>query len=320
MPLAIPSIPKGPLSAFHFAQAITRQAYSNWNWRSVLVKSIGRGVGALRIHRDYCDWVGFLCQPDNRPFADANPQLWLRMLRGYLSVDWSAAKQFKVLRDSYRFARAHPGPLLTTVYPRKEVELALIPLGPEDGHLRITLASEDAFSSEGEWAIRIYCPAHSGGSQGCLSAIAFSIAETEQGWIAYIGALQGGGAANEVTVKSSTKAMHGVRPKAMAIFALQELASALGLKRLLGAGTDIQMSNAKHAIPLPWKKISFNYDAMWAEADGKPAEEGWHELPLREIRRTREEIKPNKRPLYARRYALFDQIQTAVAESLKHSD
>ena len=111
--------------------------------------------------------------------------------------------------------------------------------------------------------------------------------------------------------------MHGVRAKAMAIFALQEVVNTLGITRLLGAGNSIQMSNGKHMIHVPWNKISFNYDGMWAEADGKPAAEGWFELPLREERRSREEIKANKRPLYARRYALFDQLQDAVSQGLK---
>ena len=69
-------------------------------------------------------------------------------------------------------------------------------------------------------------------------------------------------------------------------------------------------------IKVSWNKISFNYDKMWEEADGKPVEEGWFELPLREVRRTREEIKTNKRALYARRYELFDQLSAAVTQSL----
>jgi uncharacterized protein VirK/YbjX len=311
--------PTGPFTAWKFATCVTRQIYRDWAWNSILAKSIGRGFGAARISRDYCAWTEYLLRPENREFAEANPQLWLRNVRGYLSVAWSPARRRKVLEDSYRFALTHPGPMLRALYPREETELATIPLGGENGSLRLTLASEDAFSSEGEWAIRVYSAAHSAGNTGCLSAIAFSVDETESGWVGYIGALQGGGAADEASVKASTKAMHGVRPKAMAIFALQELASSLGLVRLLGAGSSIQMSNAKHAIPLPWKKISFNYDAMWSEADGKPAEDGWYELPLREVRRSRDEIKPNKRPLYARRYALFDQIQAAVAEATRRA-
>jgi hypothetical protein len=315
-PFNLPTKPTGPLTAWRFATGCTRQIYGHWAWNSILVKSIGRGFGAIRMSAEYCKWVDFLHRPEIRKFADINPQLWLRNIRGYVSVAWSPARRRKLLEDSYRFALAHPGPMLSTLHPRVEAELAVIPLGGENGDLRLTLASDDTFSSEGEWALRVYAAAHSGGDTSCLCAVAFSIGETEDGWVGYIGALQGGRASKEASVKSSTKAMHGVRPKAMAIFALQELASSLGLVRLLGAGSSIQMSNKKHAIPLPWKKISFSYDGMWQEADGKPVEDGWYELPLREVRRTRDEIKPNKRPLYARRYALFDQIQAAVATAV----
>jgi uncharacterized protein VirK/YbjX len=69
-------------------------------------------------------------------------------------------------------------------------------------------------------------------------------------------------------------------------------------------------------IRAPWNKISFNYDTLWTEADGKAVEDGWFEIPTREVRRTREETKTNKRALYARRYALFDLIQAAVDQSL----
>ena len=187
-----------------------------------------------------------------------------------------------------------------------------MPLGEDSGTIRFALASDDRFRREGEWTLRVFCD-QIGGE---LCSIAFAVEEIDGQWVAYAGAIQGGSGANEITIKASAKAMHGVRAKAMAIFALQEVVSTLGFARLLGAGNAIQMSNAKHMIHVPWNKISFNYDGMWAEADGKPAEEGWFELPLREVRRTREEIKANKRPLYARRYALFDQLQEAVAKGL----
>ena len=116
--------------------------------------------------------------------------------------------------------------------------------------------------------------------------------------------------------KNLVECLKSIRSEGLDRTTRSELVSSLGFARLLGAGNSIQMSNAKHMIHVPWNKISFNYDGMWAEADGKAAEDGWFELPLREVRRTREEIKANKRPLYARRYALFDQLQEAVAKGL----
>jgi hypothetical protein len=240
--------------------------------------------------------------------------LWHRTLLGYMSTRWDGHKKLKVLTDSYRFAQAHPGPLLDALLARKNIgfPFAEVPLGEESGTIRYVLVSDDRFRREGEWTLRVVCD-QLGGE---LCSIAFAVEEIDGQWVAYAGAIQGGSGANEVTIKASAKAMYGVRAKAMAIFALQEVVSTLGFARLLGAGNSIQMSNAKHMIHVPWNKISFNYDGMWAEADGKPAEEGWFELPLREVRRTREEIKANKRPLYARRYALFDQLQDAVAKGL----
>lgn len=315
MPLLVPTQPpSSPFGSFACAWSLTRQIHAERAWNSIVTKCVGRAFTALATHRSFSAWVAFLLRPENRPFAEANPMLWHRTLLGYLSTRWDGAKKVKVLTDSYRFAQAHPGPLLDCLLGRKNVgfTFAEVPLGEESGTIRFALASDDRFRREGEWTLRVFCD-QIGGE---LCSIAFSVEEIDGKWVAYAGAIQGGSGANEATIKASAKAMHGVRAKAMAIFALQEVVSTLGFSRLLGAGNSIQMSNAKHMIHVPWNKISFNYDGMWAEADGRPAEDGWFELPLREVRRTREEIKANKRPLYARRYALFDLLQAAVASGL----
>jgi len=315
MSLPVPSkAPSSPLASFACAWRLARRIHAPSPWNSRLAKVVGRSCTALATHASYSGWVEFLLRPENRPFAEANPMLWHRTLLGYLSTRWEGAKKVKVLTDSYRFAQTHPGPLRDCLLDRQHRghTFAEVPLGEDAGTVRLALISDDRFRREGEWTIRVSCD-QVGGE---LCSIAFSVEETDGQWIAYAGAIQGGSGANEATIKASAKAMHGVRAKAMAIFALQEVVSTLGFSRLLGAGNSIQMSNAKHLIHVPWNRISFNYDGMWAEADGKPAEDGWFELPLREVRRTREEIKANKRPLYARRYALFDQLQEAVAKGL----
>jgi uncharacterized protein VirK/YbjX len=316
MSLLAPSkTPSSPFGSFACAWSLTKQIHAARAWNSSLTKCVGRAFTAMATHRSFSAWVEFLLLPENRPFAEANPMLWHRTLLGYMSTRWDGHKKLKVLTDSYRFAQAHPGPLLSSLLGKKDeaFTFAEVPLGEESGTIRFVLVSDDRFRREGEWTLRVVCD-QLGGE---LCSIAFAVEEIDGQWVAYAGAIQGGSGANEVTIKASAKAMHGVRAKAMAIFALQEVVSALGFTRLLGAGNSIQMSNAKHMIYVPWNKISFNYDGMWAEADGQPAEQGWFELPLREVRRTREEIKANKRPLYARRYALFDQLQAAVAKGLQ---
>ena len=316
MNITLPSqAPTNPFGSFACAWRLTRQIHEGRSRRDILTKCLGRAFTAMVGHRTFAAWVGFLLQPENRPFVEANPLLIHRTLLGYLSTRWNGDRKLHVLQDSYRFALSHPGPLLQALLVPKngEVTFAEVALGEETGNIRYALAWDDRFRREGEWTLRVYCDKIGGE----LCSIAFAVEEVDGKWVAYAGAIQGGSGANEETIKASAKAMHGVRAKAMAIFALQEVVSSLGITRLLGAGNSIQMSNGKHMIHVPWNKISFNYDGMWAEADGKPAAEGWFELPLREERRSREEIKANKRPLYARRYALFDQLQDAVSQGLK---
>lgn len=313
MSLKVPtSAPRSRLEALACAWSLTSQIHAQRRWDSRLVKSLGRALRAAASPHAFGAWIGFLLQPELRPFTEQNPMLWHRTLLGYLSTGWSDERKLKVLQDSYRFALSRKGPLRQSLLQPEEISFAEVPLGEETGTIRLALAQDDRFRREGEWTLRVYCDKIG----GLLCCIAFSLENTPTGWTAYAGAIQGGSGANEETIKASAKAMHGVRAKAMAIFALQEVVSALGVKRLLGAGNTIQMSAGKHLIRVPWNKISFNYDGMWSEADGKLAEDGWFELPLREIRRSRDEIKANKRPLYARRYAMFDLLQAAVAQGL----
>lgn len=306
--------PRSRLGIGAFAWKLTQEAHHKRDWRSRLVKSVGASLSAFLQKDVFADWVSFLQESENRAILGANPFLCFRTLRGYVSTQWGNEKKLKVLKDSLRFAHLKKGALLESLVIKMEEKLTIadVPLGDDLGNIQFKISNSYRFRREGQWTLSVHCDKI--GDELC--SIAFSVEEVNGQWITYAGAIQGGTGANEDTIKASWKAMHGVRAKAMAIFALQEVVSALGVSRLLGAGNSIQMSSGKHMISVPWNKISFNYDQMWQEADGKAVEDGWFELPLREIRRSREEIKTNKRALYTRRYALFDQLSAAVTQSL----
>ncbi len=311
---SFPTLPQTRLGAGAYVWKLTQELHKGRNWRSRLVKSLGASLSAFAQKDVLVDWVSFLQESQNRAILGANPFLCFRTLRGYVSTQWGNDKKLKVLRDSLRFAHLKKGLLLQSLVIKMEEKLTVadVPLGEDLGNIQFKISNSYRFRREGQWTLSVHCDKI--GDELC--SIAFSVEEVNGQWTAYAGAIQGGAGANEDTIKASWKAMHGVRAKAMAIFALQEVVSALGVSRLLGAGNSIQMSSGKHMISVPWNKISFNYDQMWQEADGKAVEEGWFELPLREIRRSREEIKTNKRALYARRYTLFDQLSAAVTQSL----
>ena len=154
------------------------------------------------------------------------------------------------------------------------------------------------------------------GIVGPVTGMAFSL-EQDEGWIAFIGGFQGRKGGDEATIKLATKAMHGLRPKNLMVLLVQELAQALGIAELRGVGNLVQVYRARLNHPLvPSRKIRFDFDALWTEVGGEPREDGWFTLPMTTPRRSPDQVKPNKRAMYAKRYLLLDDLSRQIRESL----
>jgi len=123
---------------------------------------------------------------------------------------------------------------------------------------------------------------------------------------------------DEEIIKLATKAMHGLRPKNLLVLLIQELARTLGISELRGVGNRVQVFRARMNNPLvPARKIRFDFDALWTEVGGELLEDGWHGLPLTTPRRSSDQIKPNKRSMYAKRYLLLDDLSRQIREHMK---
>jgi len=301
--------PKGRLECAYFCWITTKRLMvheksSYYRNRT----SFWRSVYAFLEHRAFADWVAFLNTPGHESARDGDRLVWYKPLRGYITTDWDAARRLKVLKDTYCLIFARPGPAREVFFRGEGITLVAEPLGKDEGELIIQLNHQSRFKREGELSLSVVCPAHGGE----LASIAFSFEDTDVGLVAYVGGLQGGLGANPATVKSSTKALHGLRPKAMAILALQWYLASLGVARILAVRDSRQMSNLKHLIKTRWNRINFNYDEAWSECGGKEVDSSWYELPLVPRLKSREEIKPNKRALYARRYAMMEKLAAKV--------
>lgn len=261
-------------------------------------------------------WFDELEREPLRPFAEANPLLPFKPLRAYGSSRWGRARKIKVLRDTYRFLELRGGPLREAVLqPGSLCILARLPLG-DLGEAEIgALGFDPRFRREGELVAVLHLPAL--GPPLAFAALSFE--EGPEGrWTGRIGCIQGRSEDGETLNKRVQKALHGLRPKAFMVAVAQEMAGALGLQALQGAGNAIQVHRRKHLIHLPWRHdLSFDYDALWTESKGRPGQEGWFELPLSPARRAAEEIKPNKRGMYARRYALLDELHQQIQAALR---
>jgi uncharacterized protein VirK/YbjX len=289
------------------------RAYLDESWLRRLKQKLRWSVVAALDPASAQAWFETIETPLMRPFAQANPRLAFTPMRAYLSSRWRRDRRAKVLLDTYRMAGAGPSPLRQALAGPLPVELLAFPLDGL-GDVSVLLGRDQKFRKEGELALFLQC----GELGGRIASLAFSLEQNGPGWTVLVGCVQGGVPGQADPVRRLTKAMHGLRPKALMVFLVQEVARALGAGILLGAGSAIQVHRRKHAVHIPWlHKLSFDYDALWRECGGLPAHDGWYRLPLKFRERPPEDLKVNKRTQYAKRYALLrthaDRLESRLA-------
>ena len=256
-------------------------------------------------------WFSFHEDVAVEAFTRANPRLIFRALTRYMAVGWGLARRTKVIQDTYLCLLGQGGFLAEAMRQPGGLVLARFDLDRgQKGLLR--LGSDAQFRKEGEISVFLELE----GVPGAITGVAFSL-ELGTGLIVRIGGLQGRKGGDESAIKLATKAMHGLRPKNLMVLVVQEVARALGASELQGVGNAIQVYRARVNNPLvPRRDFRFDFDALWTEVGGVPLGDGWFRLPLTTPRRTPEEIKPNKRSLYTKRYALQDELCRQIREQL----
>lgn len=296
---------------FLHALSVSRKA---WGWSEVAYAGHqGRHLGlkrhfrwALRAALDPQvaeGWFAWLERPEVRPFAAANPRLVFRPLGAYLSGDWGVARRIEVLQHTYAFLNAQGGLLREAMLRPEGVDLVRLGLD-KGGEVVVRIGFNNQFRKEGEFGVFL----HLSPEEPAISSFAFSLDfQPGEGWVMLVGAVQG--RKGEEDVKAATKALHGLRPKQMMVVLAQEIARCLRLARIIGAGNRCQVFRGASLMPRGRKRtIRFDYDAFWAEMEATPRPDGWFDVPLKTPRRSPEEMKPNKRSMYAKRYAFLDAL------------
>ncbi len=257
-------------------------------------------------------WLNLLETPDFKFITTHRPKLYFKPFRVYLSSKWKNKRKVKVIRDTYKFILASKH--FTKVITNAPIEIAQFQL--KDGvEAFLKLGYDFKYRKEGELVLSFECEELG----GIIAETAFSFEETEPNrWVCRIGCVQGHHKNDLYSAKAAQKMMHGLRPKSLIIFAIQEFSRALGFSAIYGAGDSIQAYRKKHFIHIPFlHKIPFDYDAFWEESGGQAVDHGWFDLPLQPIRKDIQEIKSSKRALYRRRYDLMDDLSSKIEETAR---
>lgn len=259
-------------------------------------------------------WFELVTSADMQRFWLSSFPLACKPAREYMSTQWSSRKRIRCLKETYQVIRDNHclSDALTSKTGRVLASVSL----PSIGRVDICLGHDSRFRKEGELTLAVV----SSELGGKLTSASMSFQRDTDGTLqCFIGAVQGDEGPD--AIHAATKAMYGLRPKALVVWAVQEVARYLGVKVLFGVGSRIQMHRKKCLFYLPlFHAVMFDYDAFWTELGGKCEGDRWFRLPLVAHQRDRDEIKPNKRSMYAKRYAMMDDLSLQVSRSVSGLD
>jgi len=254
----------------------------------------------------------------------ARSELLKKVAEGYPFVYEQATRSFFYHRSTFeeraRLIEEHMEFLsarfnedfMLTLYGDKKIELWKMNLDETLGEMKLVLCAEPGQRKEGLAAVMFDLP-----DEVPVYQILFWIArDAEKNFSMFIGAMQGPNVDDaKDLVKRITKKCHAYRTKNLILYAAQSVARTLGLKKIFAVTNEGYYANNHVRRD---RKLKTSFSDFWAEAGGVPTDdERFFELPLVETRKTFEEIPSHKRAQYRRRFALLDELDATISETLR---
>ncbi len=299
-PAALPLI--STLLSFWSASARTHAARINGRLRR-RARFFLRALSQTRVTRV---WLARLVQPDVSPLWVARPRLALKLQRPYVSCAWDSATRLAALLRHYEILCQVFAPEVRAAIYGDGLDLVRI-THPESGtQWDVRLFYHDKFEREGEMTLA-FREVETGVR---LASLTLCLAHNSGKRIAIIGGMQSSRDPRTLgLIHDAAKCLCGMRPKAFLVWCLQQLAEPWQL-------TQIQAVGDEQHVWRHWMKkveIAACYDEFWRECDGRtlPGGGSW-ELPLKNTVRPRGELKPSRRKMHERRYALLDSLHPTL--------
>ncbi len=254
----------------------------------------------------------------------AQSELLAKVAAGYPFVYEQATRAFfyhrstfeeraRLIEENMEFLSARFNEdFMLKLYGDKKIELWRMPLDETLGDMNLVLCAESGQRKEGLAAVMFNLP-----DEVPVYQILFWIArDAEKNWAMWIGAMQGPNVDDaKDLVKRITKKCHAYRTKNLILYAAQSVARSLGVKKIFAVTNEGYYANNHVRRD---RKLKTSFSDFWAEAGGTPTNDArFYELPLTETRKTVEEIPSHKRAQYRRRFAMLDELDAAISETLR---
>lgn len=245
--------------------------------------------------------------------AEGYPFVYEQATRAFFYWRSTFEERIRLIEEHMQFLSARFNEdFMLKLYGDKKIELWRMNLDETLGEMNLVLCAESGQRKEGLAAVMLNLP-----GEVPVYQILFWIARTNDGeWSMWIGAMQGPNVddAREL-VKRITKKCHAYRTKNLILYAAQSVARFLGVKKIFAVTNEGYYANNHLRSD---RKLKTSFSDFWAETGGTPTnDERFFELPLIETRKTVEEIPSHKRAQYRRRFAMLDELDAAIAETLR---
>jgi uncharacterized protein VirK/YbjX len=249
-----------------------------------------------------------LARPGSRlnRYWRARPEI-LEMVYGpYMAANWDASTKIRRVLD-HNDTVAKIGGILDT--PPDEVAdlIELKSIGPT---YRITLDQARWLLREGQLALSLW------DGVDRIFSLSFSLSTQDGQRIAFVGGIQGRRqVADEIDIleryRIFTKAAFGVRPRDFVVEVFRLLCQQINVTKILA------VADNNHPTGTLQDNIKLPYDEIWRERRGVDNGNGFFLLPLNQEQRREEDIPAKKRSMYRKRFAMFSEIKTQLADSLR---
>ncbi|PRJ67365.1 VirK/YbjX family protein [Haemophilus influenzae] len=224
------------------------------------------------------------------------------ILTAFCDKRFSASERLTAITENLRLAEEKMGRLLCQqLLDQQHIVLTQL---TEDLRLSLSINHIDPF--EGYFSINI----RNQNNERVYDA-SFAFLSPNKLLIASIQGPSSGNASSgnaQELVKQATKALHGMRPMFLLVYAFKMLAEKWQCE-LVGIPHKAQ---GKYRLSSR-SKILFNYNEFWRENQGKYDNNYW-QLPLDIERKQLEDIASKKRSMYRKRYEMLDQMALDIQQ------
>lgn len=269
------------------------------------LKFILRG---LLYRKDVIDLYNLFEKNSLKSIIKSQPDIYNKPFRSYLFCNIKIKNKFKYLKSHYQYISKILKPTaINDIYNTFDVSLLDFEL-ENTGKIDIKLCYIGALGKEGELTLLISLNSND------LYSIAFSFDESKNNLEFIIYGIQSRSFVDPELIKQVTKKMHGVRPRNFLFFILRQICEVLNVKTIKAIRSNYHVANCSHVKKTG--KFQADYDQYWEEENGIKGDK-FYILPLKETRKTMEEIQSKKRSMYNKRYTMLDKHQIIIRTKIK---